>query len=123
MEFYFSDANLPTDRKLLKMIRKDAHGYGEGWHQGLPRNLDLASSTCLSPTTAHFSALVPVKLFSNFRKIRTLTKDVEVIARSLLTSQVRQMRRLIFHRKLVLPLNTPLPDPVVGNLGGCRFCS
>jgi hypothetical protein len=41
----------------------------------------------LSPLPA-----VPVKLFSNFRKIRTLTKDVEVIARSLLTSQVREMQ-------------------------------
>jgi hypothetical protein len=35
VEFYFSDANLPTDRKLLKMIRKDAQGYGESKGDGL----------------------------------------------------------------------------------------
>jgi hypothetical protein len=29
VEFYFSDANLPTDKHLLKQIQKDAEGYGE----------------------------------------------------------------------------------------------
>ena len=30
VEFYFSDANLPTDKKLLKLIRKDPLGFGKG---------------------------------------------------------------------------------------------
>lgn len=29
MEFYFSDANLPTDKHLLKQIHRDPEGYGE----------------------------------------------------------------------------------------------
>lgn len=29
IEFYFSDANLPTDKKLLKQIKKDPEGFGE----------------------------------------------------------------------------------------------
>jgi La-related protein 7 len=29
VEFYFSDANLPTDKHLLKVISKDPEGYGE----------------------------------------------------------------------------------------------
>lgn len=29
IEFYFSDANLPSDKKLLKQIRKDPGGFGE----------------------------------------------------------------------------------------------
>lgn len=29
VEFYFSDANLPTDKHLLKQISKDPEGYGE----------------------------------------------------------------------------------------------
>ncbi len=29
VEFYFSDANLPTDKKLLKQIRKDSEGFGK----------------------------------------------------------------------------------------------
>jgi La-related protein 7 len=29
VEFYFSDANLPTDKHLLKQIKKDPDGYGK----------------------------------------------------------------------------------------------
>jgi hypothetical protein len=29
VEFYFSDANLPTDKHLLKQIHRDPEGYGE----------------------------------------------------------------------------------------------
>lgn len=29
VEFYLSDANLPTDKKLLKLVRKDPAGFGE----------------------------------------------------------------------------------------------
>jgi hypothetical protein len=28
VEFYFSDANLPTDKHLLKQISRDPEGYG-----------------------------------------------------------------------------------------------
>lgn len=28
IDFYFSDANLPTDKHLLKQIQKDPEGYG-----------------------------------------------------------------------------------------------
>jgi len=29
VEFYFSDANLPTDKHLLKHVKKDPEGWGE----------------------------------------------------------------------------------------------
>jgi hypothetical protein len=28
VEFYFSDANLPTDEFLIKQVKKSAHGWG-----------------------------------------------------------------------------------------------
>ncbi|PNH11664.1 La-related protein 6 [Tetrabaena socialis] len=72
VEFYFSDANLPSDKKLLKQIRKDADGY------------------------------VPVKLFANFRKVRALSKDVPVITEALrcttllqLSDDCKRVRRLV----------------------------
>lgn len=34
VEFYFSDANLPTDKKLLKQIRKDPDGFGKPSGEG-----------------------------------------------------------------------------------------
>ncbi|KAG2436353.1 hypothetical protein HXX76_006660 [Chlamydomonas incerta] len=61
VEFYFSDANLPTDKKLLKQIRKDAEGY------------------------------VPVKLFANFRKVRALSKDVAIITEALRNAKLLQL--------------------------------
>ncbi len=36
VEFYFSDASLPSDKKLLKQIRKDPEGYGEAKHTPIP---------------------------------------------------------------------------------------
>ncbi|GFR46083.1 hypothetical protein Agub_g7568 [Astrephomene gubernaculifera] len=72
VEFYFSDANLPTDKKLLKQIRKDPDGY------------------------------VPVKLFANFRKVRALSKDVAVITDALrgatqlqLSEDGKRVRRIV----------------------------
>ncbi|KXZ56287.1 hypothetical protein GPECTOR_1g252 [Gonium pectorale] len=71
VEFYFSDANLPTDKKLLKQIRKDPEGY------------------------------VPVKLFANFRKVRALSKDVSIITEALrgatllqLSSDCKRVKRI-----------------------------
>ncbi|GIL64275.1 hypothetical protein Vafri_18272 [Volvox africanus] len=61
VEFYFSDANLPTDKKLLKQIRKDPEGY------------------------------VPVKLFANFRKVRALSKDVGIITEALRSASLLQL--------------------------------
>ena len=57
MEFYFSDANLPTDKKLHRLILKDPEGF------------------------------VPIRLFANFRKIRALTKDLDAIAAALSASE------------------------------------
>mmetsp|Transcript_8907 Transcript_8907/g.22026 ORF Transcript_8907/g.22026 Transcript_8907/m.22026 type:complete len:1254 (-) Transcript_8907:769-4530(-) len=57
IEFYFSDANLPSDKKLLKQIRKDPGGF------------------------------VPVKLFANFRKVRAMTRDVGAITAALRASR------------------------------------
>eukprot|EP00798_Chlamydomonas_sp_ICE-L_P011920 gene11920-15022_t len=54
--FYFSDTNLPTDKKFLKQIRKDPEGF------------------------------VPIKLFANFRKVRAITKEVELITEALKSS-------------------------------------
>ncbi|KAG2454540.1 hypothetical protein HYH02_000385 [Chlamydomonas schloesseri] len=61
VEFYFSDANLPTDKKLLKQIRKDPDGF------------------------------VPVKLFANFRKVRALSKDVAIITEALRNAKLLQL--------------------------------
>ncbi|GAX77133.1 hypothetical protein CEUSTIGMA_g4579.t1 [Chlamydomonas eustigma] len=57
VEFYFSDANLPTDKKLLKQIKKEPNGY------------------------------VPIKVFANFRKVRALTRDPGVIASAIKDSK------------------------------------
>ncbi|KAJ9530983.1 hypothetical protein QJQ45_028870 [Haematococcus lacustris] len=57
VEFYCSDANLPSDKNLLKQFRKDANGW------------------------------VPLKVFANFRKVRALTKDQQQLAESLRASK------------------------------------
>lgn len=46
VEFYFSDANLPTDKHLLKQIQKDVEGYGV-YHWCC-----LISSSAFVPTSA-----------------------------------------------------------------------
>ncbi|KAG1672201.1 hypothetical protein FOA52_002901 [Chlamydomonas sp. UWO 241] len=77
VEFYFSDASLPTDKKLLKLIRKEGS-------QGF----------------------VPVKLFTNFRRIRAVTKDPAVVSSAVkdsttlqLSDDLRSVRRI-----------APIPD-------------
>ncbi len=92
IEFYFSDASLPSDKKLLKQIRKSPEGFGERHLRGLH-----SSHTCgralLTPrlpggvrcTTA---CAVPIKVFANFRKVRALTRDVEAIAQALQPSEL-----------------------------------
>lgn len=142
IEFYFSDANLPTDKKLLKQIKKDPEGYGESaaavccaTHLSAPQaqpscyivqqhfnscscschiaiacaaaaasgrpnlgrsrpvphtqnrvsvlwNILYLSDTSVVPAFPHPFA-VPTKLFANFRKVRALSKDVELIVQAL----------------------------------------
>eukprot|EP00878_Enallax_costatus_P000770 GHUV01000888.1.p1 GENE.GHUV01000888.1~~GHUV01000888.1.p1 ORF type:complete len:994 (+),score=425.46 GHUV01000888.1:1363-4344(+) len=53
VEFYFSDANLPTDKHLLKQIQKDPEGY------------------------------VPLRMIANFKRVKALTKDLGVVAEAL----------------------------------------
>lgn len=100
IEFYFSDSNLPTDKKLLKQIRKDPDGY------------------------------VPVKLFANFRKVRALSKDVTTITAALrhtcnlqLSADGRRVRRVVpvpdydvsdIQRRTVVVENLPCnPSPTI----------
>ena len=56
VEFYLSDANLPTDKHLLKHVRKDADGF------------------------------VPIKLIAGFKRIRALTRDAGAVAAALRSS-------------------------------------
>ncbi|GFH29623.1 uncharacterized protein HaLaN_28312, partial [Haematococcus lacustris] len=72
VEFYCSDANLPSDKNLLKQFRKDANGW------------------------------VPLKIFANFRKVRALTKDQQQLAESLRASKhivisddAKKLRRVV----------------------------
>eukprot|EP00198_Chlamydomonas_reinhardtii_P010635 XP_001699972.1 predicted protein [Chlamydomonas reinhardtii] len=100
VEFYFSDANLPTDKKLLKQIRKDPDGF------------------------------VPVKLFANFRKVRALSKDVAIITEALRNAKLLQLsedgkrvKRLVavpdydisdIQRRTIVVENLPaLPSPTI----------
>lgn len=53
VEFYFSDANLPTDKHLLKQISKDPEGY------------------------------VPLKMIANFKRVKGLTKELSVVTEAL----------------------------------------
>lgn len=104
VEFYFSDANLPTDKKLHRLIQKYPEGY------------------------------VPIRLFANFRKIRALTKDVDAIATALaqsLTLVVSKDRRNV-KRLLPVPDEYDIPsiqrrivvaeDLPVGPTIGMRHC-
>ncbi|KAA6425902.1 MAG: La-related 7 [Trebouxia sp. A1-2] len=56
VNFYFSDTNLPTDNFLLKEVRKTP----EGW--------------------------VPIRLIASFKRMKSLSKDIKVIAAALETS-------------------------------------
>ncbi|WIA16383.1 hypothetical protein OEZ85_013077 [Tetradesmus obliquus] len=58
VEFYFSDANLPTDKHLLKQIQKDAEGY------------------------------VPLRMIANFKRVKALTKELTVVAEALRSSSL-----------------------------------
>ncbi|XP_002980176.2 la-related protein 6C [Selaginella moellendorffii] len=56
VEFYFSDANLPTDNYLMKFIKKDPEGF------------------------------VPIPIIGSFRKIKQLTKNYGALAAALRSS-------------------------------------
>lgn len=56
VNFYFSDTNLPTDNFLLKEVRKTQ----EGW--------------------------VPIRLIASFKRMKSLSKDIRVVAAALETS-------------------------------------
>ncbi len=93
IEFYFSDASLPSDKKLLKQIRKDPEGYGARAVVLDPRvapptfGAQMGRSThptCVMPA-------VPIKMFANFRKVRALTRDVEAIASALKPSGILEL--------------------------------
>lgn len=62
VEFYFSDANLPTDDFLLKIIRRPSGSYEnqEGW--------------------------VPIKTLASFHKMKKLTRNIPTIVAALRTS-------------------------------------
>ncbi|KAG1674142.1 hypothetical protein FOA52_015773 [Chlamydomonas sp. UWO 241] len=88
VEFYFSDANLPTDRKLLRIIKRDTPGW------------------------------VPIKVFSQFRKIRAITKLMANIAISLRTSSRLEVSNDMKHvRRLA-----PIPNYDIGTLQKRYLC-
>lgn len=98
VEFYFSDANLPTDKKLLKQVKKDPSGYGEACTRATMHGSTTNPAACFTVTCCTWltcprlgcccALTVPVKLFANFRKIRILTKDPDIIAMALQESKV-----------------------------------
>ena len=57
MEFYFSDANLPTDEFLLKQVRSNPDGY------------------------------VAVKVLAGFKKMQKLSRNLRVLAAALAASE------------------------------------
>ncbi|KAK8937783.1 hypothetical protein KSP40_PGU014430 [Platanthera guangdongensis] len=59
VDYYFSDANLPNDKFLLKQMAKDKEGYG-----------------------------VPVSVIGSFKKMKKLTKDLSIIEAALRTSSL-----------------------------------
>jgi La-related protein 7 len=56
VEFYFSDANLPTDKYLMKFVKKDPEGF------------------------------VPIPFLANFRKVKNLVSNHSLVAAALRTS-------------------------------------
>lgn len=50
VEFYFSDANLPTDKHLLKHIKKDPEGFGE-WHSPYAMHACALNQVCNAACT------------------------------------------------------------------------
>ncbi|KAJ8545320.1 hypothetical protein K7X08_017903 [Anisodus acutangulus] len=58
VEYYFSDANLPTDKFLLKYVTRDKEGF------------------------------VPVKVIASFSKVKKLTKETSIIAAALTESSL-----------------------------------
>ncbi|KAK4347360.1 hypothetical protein RND71_033699 [Anisodus tanguticus] len=63
VEYYFSDANLPTDKFLLKYVTRDKEGF------------------------------VPVKVIASFRKVKKLTKETSIIAAALTESSLLVVSR------------------------------
>jgi hypothetical protein len=50
VEFYLSDANLPTDKKLLKLVRKDKDGFGK---KSVVIMMSLIENLCLLEDPTH----------------------------------------------------------------------
>ena len=50
VEFYFSDANLPTDKKLLKQVKKDPSGSGEACTQATMHGSTTNPAACFTVT-------------------------------------------------------------------------
>ncbi|KAF8065578.1 LARP6B [Scenedesmus sp. PABB004] len=63
IEFYFSDANLPTDKHLLKQIQKDP----EGW--------------------------VPLRMLAGFKRVKALTRELGLVADALAGSEALDLDR------------------------------
>jgi hypothetical protein len=100
VEFYLSDANLPTDKHLLKHVQKDPEGFGAQpaprapcrsgqrgaapsrrlrrppRHPSLPPSPPHASRPCCRPP-------VPIKLIAGFKRIKALTQDAAAVASAL----------------------------------------
>eukprot|EP00775_Hariotina_reticulata_P003902 gene3902-4156_t len=76
VEFYFSDANLPTDKHLLKQIHKDPEGY------------------------------VPLKMIAGFKRVKALTKDMAVVAEALQGSSLLALDDSKSRIRRITPLST-----------------
>eukprot|EP00002_Diphylleia_rotans_P010809 TRINITY_DN2137_c0_g1_i6.p1 TRINITY_DN2137_c0_g1~~TRINITY_DN2137_c0_g1_i6.p1 ORF type:complete len:485 (-),score=135.04 TRINITY_DN2137_c0_g1_i6:290-1744(-) len=76
MEFYFGNANLNKDRYLSKLVQSDRHG--KGW--------------------------IPLHIFLRFNKIKSLTTDLQTIARAIETSTKLELSESRRHVRRIDPI-------------------
>jgi hypothetical protein len=110
IEFYFSDANIVTDKHLLGIIKKAPEGFGrEQSHAIASRRWPCArggrtvssippcrtstspsQSLCLTvcpPYVLPHPSAVAIKAIASFKRVKALTKDLAVVQEALQTSE------------------------------------
>lgn len=133
IEFYFSDANLPTDKHLLQQITRDPEGYGKQQRsatlQHTNRHVPVSAPLKLTPASSRVA--VSLQALAGFNRVKALTRDVSVVAKALRSSsalmldeagmRVRRVEPLPpvdaadITRRIVLVEHLP-PSPTVGAL-------
>ncbi|XP_034697985.1 la-related protein 6A isoform X2 [Vitis riparia] len=92
VEYYFSDENLPTDKYLMNLLKKDKNGFG--WLFLKARSMTFWEISdedvhtfyvppCECKKYEEQDNLVPIAVIASFRKMKKLTQDIQLIVAAL----------------------------------------